>query len=69
MKPDKTEVYKILEKELCSFSTQGDILIGGDFNSRLGTKYEDFICYDSSCKEISRIKTTILMGNYYQNYV
>ena len=47
MKPDKTEVYEILEKELCSFSAQGDILIGGDFNSRLGKKYKGFISYDS----------------------
>ena len=37
----------ILEKELCSFSTQGDILIGGDFSFRLGKKYKDIISFDS----------------------
>ena len=48
MKPGKTELYEILLKELCSFSTQGDILIGGDFNFRLGIRYKDFISYDSN---------------------
>ena len=38
----------ILQKEISLFNSLGDdILLGGDFNSRMGTKYKDFIISDS----------------------
>ena len=38
----------ILQKEISLFnSLGGDILLGGDFNSRMGIKYKDFIISDS----------------------
>ena len=39
----------ILQKEISLFnSLGGDILPGGDFNSRIGNKYKDFIISDSN---------------------
>ena len=43
------DTYMILQKEVSLFnSLGGDILPVGDFNSRMGTKYKDFIISDSN---------------------
>ena len=44
----KQDTYQILEKELSHYSRQGDIMLGGDFNSRLGKKYTDYIISDTN---------------------
>ena len=44
----KIDTYMILRIEISLFnSLGGDILLGGDFNSRMGNKYKDFIISDS----------------------
>ena len=44
----KQDTYQIPEKELSHYSRQGDIMLGGDFNSRLGKKYTDYIISDTN---------------------
>ena len=44
----KQDTYQILEKELSHYSRQGDIMLGGDFNSRLGKKYTDYIISETN---------------------
>ena len=42
----KQDTYQILEKELSFYSGQGDIMLGGDFNSRLGKNLTGkFTCF------------------------
>ena len=56
MKPDKTEVYEILEKELCSFSAQGGG--GGGGGGGLG----DTLMEEISIPDLGQsIKTSYLM--------
>ena len=44
-----TNTYTILQKEISLFNSfGGDILPGGDFNSRMSTKYKDFNISDSN---------------------
>ena len=39
----------ILQKEISSFSSLGgEIILGGDFNSRLGEKHKDYILSDTN---------------------
>ena len=39
----------ILQKEISSFSSLGcEIILGGDFNSRLGNKHKDYILSDTN---------------------
>ena len=39
----------ILQKEISSFSSiGGDIILGGDFNLRLGNKHKDYILSDTN---------------------
>ena len=39
----------ILQKEISSFSSLGgEIILGEDFNSRLGTKHKDYILSDTN---------------------
>ena len=41
--------YMILQKEISSFSSLGgEIILGGDFNSRLGNKDKDYILSDTN---------------------
>ena len=44
----KQDTYQILEKELSYYSRQGDIMLSGDFNSRLDKKYTDYIISDTN---------------------
>ena len=40
------DLFDILEKEIIKYQKHGKILLGGDFNARVGTEY-DFISHDS----------------------
>ena len=43
------DTYMILQKEVSFFSSLGgEIILGGDFNSRLGNKHKDYIIKDTS---------------------
>ena len=43
------DTYMILQKEVCFFSSLGgEIILGGDFNLRLGNKHKDYIITDTS---------------------
>ena len=44
----KTDAYDILEKEMSYYASPGDIILGGDFNSRLGYRFKDYILTDSN---------------------
>ena len=41
------ELFEELEKDVLNFSSQGSILLLGDFNPRTG-KYSDSVCHDGS---------------------
>ena len=41
------ELFEELEKDVLNFSSQGSILLLGDFNSRTG-KYSDSVCHDGN---------------------
>ena len=43
-----SDAYETLEKEISHYSTLGNVLIGGDCNSRLGCKHKDFLVSDSN---------------------
>ena len=43
-----SDAHVILEKEISHYSTLGNLLIGGDFNSRLDCKHKDFLLSDSN---------------------
>ena len=43
-----SDAYETLEKEISHYSALGNVLIGGDFNSWLGCKHEDFLVSDSN---------------------
>ena len=43
-----SDAYETLGKEISHYSTLGNVLIGGDFNSRLGCKRKDFLVSDSN---------------------
>ena len=44
----KSDAYDILEKEMSYYASLGDIILGGDFNSRLGYRFKDYIRTDSN---------------------
>ena len=76
----KQDTYQILEKELFHYSRQGDIMLGGDFNSRLGksiqiisSQIQMIICqlikilpWIMIISGITKIRMRIHMENYYQ---
>ena len=39
----KPDAFDILEKEISYYASLGDIILGGDFNSRLGYRFKDYI--------------------------
>ena len=41
-----SDSYETIEKEISHYSTLGNVLIGGDFDSRLGCKHKDFLVSD-----------------------
>ena len=53
--------YETLEKEISLYSEIGYVLIGGDFNSRLGRKHKDFLVSDSN--DFLPIDQTFLLDN------
>ena len=56
-----SDAYETLEKEISHYSTSENVLIGGDFNSRLGCKHKDLLVSDSN--DFSPIDQTSLVGS------
>ena len=58
------DTYMILQKEISSFSSLGgEIILGGDFNSRLGKRHKDYILSDTN--EFLRIDSSITETNIF----
>ena len=45
---NSSDTFDVLEREIHKYSTLGKIILGGDFNSRLGCKFKDYFISDSN---------------------
>ena len=45
---NSSDTFDVLEREIHKYSALGKVILGGDFNSRLGCKFKDYLISDSS---------------------